>query len=48
MDRLTLDSLIINLGLSNEHVRGLSVERVGRVWISQQLREELLKNVDHI
>lgn len=45
---ITLYFRIVALGLSYQQGSGLSVQGVGRVRITKELREEDLEDVDHI
>eukprot|EP00965_Chrysotila_dentata_P119461 3949671-Pleurochrysis_carterae.AAC.1 len=36
------------VGLAHEHGGGLAVERVGGVWVEQQLRQEDLEDVEEV
>lgn len=45
---LTLDFGVVTLGFSYQQGSGLSVERIGRVRVAEELWEEDLENVDHI
>lgn len=45
---LTLDFSVVALWFSYQQGSGLSVERVGRIRIAEELWEKDLENVDHI
>lgn len=48
MSSLTLHLGLVVLGIPQQQGGGLAVERVGRVRIAQELREEHLEDVDHV
>lgn len=39
---------VVGLGLAHEHGCCFAVERVGRVGVAEELREEDLEDVDHV
>jgi hypothetical protein len=44
----TFDLHIIRLWILHQHRSSLSIQRIGRIGVSQQLRQKDLEDVDHI
>lgn len=48
MKKQTSDFRLVDLSILHPGRRGLSIERIGRIWIGEKLRQEDLKYVDHV
>jgi len=48
VDIHTLDLSIVALGLPHKQSCSFSIEWVGRIWVSKELWEEDLEDIDHI
>lgn len=44
----TFDLVVVRLGVLHEHRRGLAVQRVARVRVAQELRDEQVEDVDEV
>jgi hypothetical protein len=44
----TLDFRVVTLGFSHEERGCFAVQRVGRIWVAEELGNEHLEDVDHI
>jgi hypothetical protein len=45
---LTLHLRLVTLGFSHEQGRRLAIQRVGRVWVAEELGKEDLEDIDHV